>query len=636
MPGVNLISHPQLSTPFPPIRDIYVSKATGLKVPLDVQANLKYREHVLRSAEHDMMLQQELLLACKLDGLYWVNTFGFTYWQFETDPETGKQRPARQTHQPMITWDCQNVAWNAFCDAFVGGEDVGVRKSRDMGASWLCMFFLHHMWLFRPDTQIREMSRVEDYVDGPTSKSLFWKHDYINSWLPKWMRPPGVLERGTKNRTKLRIHNELNNSTIAGESTTKYSMSGDRCSILLLDEFSKVENGEEIRTATADVTPCRIVNSTPTGAGSEYSRWMNSGQIKVVELMFWEHPEKGVGRFVIQDGTTKKYTISSRWLEHQKKRRTAKEIAQECYAEDLEAGDTFFDNAEVDRHIARFGRTEPHRFNVNMRGRVPDEDIPDILKRRDTRYVNIVPASNGKLRVWAELIDMRPDQTKTYVFGIDTSTGRGASESVVSIRCKQTGEKIARWSCRNTTPFEFAKVIVALALWCGGCLPQSLPFLTWEKNGPGLDLGKRIVKIFKYPYFYTNKVEGVVGERRSERYGWHSSREGKQLLLRAYERELLTAAFINHDTRGLEQAKFYIYYPSGGVGPASLKEKSLAEMLLHGDIVMADALTVDMSSLPEPKPVSPVAPTNSWGGRFEKWKRGMKKKTNWRKRFDFR
>ena len=632
----DLIEHPRLSEPFPSNREFWTSVKTGLKVPMRKEANLVYREKLLRAAERDPVLQRDLLAAATLDGLWWINSLCWTYHQFETDPETGRQYPSKETHQPWISWECQDEVWEALEAAFQNGEDILISKSRDMGASWLCAMFCHHKWLFRPNTEIRMMSMKEDLVDSATSRSLFWKNDYLNTWLPEWMRPPDILERGTKNRTKCRMYNELNQSTISGESTNKHAMTADRCKLMLLDEFSKCDDGEMIRTATADVTPCRIVNSTPTGAGTEYSRWKNSGQIKVVSLMFWQHPQKGAGRYVIKDSVTGYFRITSPWLERQLERRTQKEVAQECYAEDLEAGDTFFDLGEIEKHAALYGREPTARYNIALKEKTSDDDIPDILRRRDQRFYSLRKAAQGKLEVWVELIDGRPDQGKTYCFGIDTSTGRGASESVVSIKCKQTGELIAKWRCRNTPPHEFARVIMALALWCGGANPQRLPFLKWEKNGPGLDLGKLIVKVFKYPFYYKNEQVGTVGEKKTDKYGWHSSRDGKLALLQAYERGLHTGKIVNHDKRGLEQAKFYIFYPGGGVGPAELQDKNQAEILLHGDIVIADALTTDDAEVEKPKSVTPAAPKRSWGGRFEAWKQNKLKTKGWRQPYDFR
>lgn len=637
MIGAGLASHPRLSEPFPSNREFWRCPETGLKVPKRREDNLLYRERLLKEAESDPVLQADILAACSKSGLWWVNTFGWTYHQFDVSPTTGKKYPSEQKHVPMITWECQDIAWEALEYAFAHGEDAGIKKSRDMGASWACSFFCHHKWLFRPDTEIRMMSMKEDLVDSATSRSLFWKFDYVNRWLPEWMRPPGVLERGTKNRTKCRIHNELNGSTVAGESTNKFAMTADRCQILLLDEFSKCENGEEIRTATADVSPCRIVNSTPAGAGTEYSRWLNSGQIKVVSLMFWDHPEKGAGRFVLQDPITKRYQISSLWLEQEKKRRTAKELAQECYAEDLEAGDTFFDNGEIDKHIAFFAREPIQNYNIALKERIADDNIKDLLRRRDQNCYTIRSASsNGLLEVWVELIDGRLDQSKTYIFGIDTSTGRGASESVCSIKCKQTGEIVAKWKSRNHRPNEFAKIIMALALWCGGANGQRLPFLVWEKNGPGLDLGKVIVKDYRYPFYFRTEQVGTVGEKKTDKYGWHSSRDSKQLLLRGYERAMLQGKCINHDERGLEQAKYYIHFPGGGVGPAELQDKKEAARLLHGDIVIADALTTLDRDVAQAKAKGPSSPKRSWAARYEAWKQQKQQKKGWRKRFDLR
>lgn len=636
MIGQGLADHPKLKTPFPSDRRFWVCPVTGLKVPMQIEENLQYREQLLMEADRDPTLQADLLAAARESGLWWTNTFAWTYWQFEIDPETGKSKPAHITHQPFITWECQEEAWNAFEHAFFNGEDVLVKKSRDMGASWLCTIFIHHKFLFRNETQIREMSRTEDYVDGPTSKSLFWKHDYLNTWVPGWMRPPGVLQKGSKNRTKLRIHNELNGSTIAGESTTKHAMSGDRCQVLLLDEFAKVENGEEIRTATADVTPCRIVNSTPAGPGTEYSRWKNSGQIRVVPLMFYDHPQKGRGRFVIKDPVTKRFHISSPWLEIEKKRRTKKEVAQEILAEDLEAGATFFDVGELDKHIAVFCREPVTVFNISLKAQLSNADIPDVLRRRDTRWYTCQPNVDGCLSVWVDLIEGRPDQSKTYIFGIDTSTGRGASESVATIKCRETGEKIAQWVSRTHRPDQFARVLVALALWCGGSNPKPLPFLKWEKNGPGLDLGKILVHEFKYPYFYRTEQVGTIGEKQTDKYGWHSSRDTKELLLRAYERAMFQGKFINHDKRSVEQAKLYVYYPTGGVGPAELQDKKTAEMLLHGDRVIADALTVESKELWKPKDIKPQAKQKSWGWRYEQWKLSKLRNKGWRRKYDCR
>ena len=65
--------------------------------------------------------------------------------------------------------------------------------------------------------------------------------------------------------------------------------------------------------------------------------------------MYWNHPQKGRGRYVTQEPVTKKYSIHSPWFDGQAERRTKKEIAQEILAQDLESGSTFFAIDEIEK-----------------------------------------------------------------------------------------------------------------------------------------------------------------------------------------------------------------------------------------------------------------------------------------------
>ncbi|MHA2313659.1 MAG: hypothetical protein ACXADF_19470 [Candidatus Thorarchaeota archaeon] len=659
MIGSGFTQRPKLKSPFPQEREYWTCSKTGLVVPKRYSANLKYREDILRAAEHDPVLQSDILAACTKSCLWWINTFAWTKHEFEVDlTKASGRRPSEHTHWAFITWQIQDELFDWFEDHFLNGKSGLVDKSRDMGASWCGVAFLHWLWLFRPNTEIREMSRSEIYVDSPIAKSLFYKHDYLNTWLPEWMRPPGVMVKGRENRTSMRIYNELNNSTIGGESTTKHAMSADRCAILFLDEFAKVDNGADIRTSTYDVSPCRIVNSTVAGPGTEFSRivnstvagpgtefsrWKNSGQIDVFSMMFWDHPMKGEGRYIIEDEVTKTFKISSPFIDKVLEECTQKAVAQEYYAIDLEAGDLFFELGELNKHIAFHARPPISQHNIILKEGIADDKIPKLIQAKDTNCYHIVEVVDGKLKVWVELINGRPDQSHTYIFGIDTSKGQGASESVVSIKSKQTGEIIAKWVCRNTPPHEFSRVIVALALWCGGANPQRLPFLKWEKNGdPGWDLGRLLVQVYLYPHYHITKTLGAVVEKvqgtkgEMQKYGYQMTREGKSLLLRAYERALKSGKIINHCKFSLDQAKQYVHTKDGGIEPAELVEATTAEKKLHGDRVIADALTVEDEEVSNPRKTKMTTPARSWGGRKDAWDKKRKtKKNSWQRPYDF-
>jgi len=617
----------QLSEPFPNVQEIWTCPITGLKVPKIPLVNIRWREDLLRRAENDPILQADLMAASGESILFWINAFVWTYHQFDIDPDTHKPVPAKHAHNPFVTWAIQDGHIVFLEEGIDIGEDRATRKTRDMGASWDCIAVFHHKWLFRPDSQLLEMSRTEPYVDERGNyKSLFIKHDYINTWLPSWMRPPNCLP-GQKNRRKMHIGNELNDSNIDGEPTTAHAGSGDRRLAVLLDEFSKVENGRAMRSATADVTPCRIINSTPNperGAGTEFSRWLNSGQIKVFVMPWWEHPDKGQGRHVIQDEVTGEYKIRSPWYDNEELRRSPREMACEIDMKDLEAGDAVFTHTNIDKHIALFGREPIVRMDVNFKKGVANDAILGIIRQRKTDTIKMKMGPKGKLSVWTNLLMNRPDQSKRYIIGFDVSKGQGASNSVASVKCKETGQKIAEWVDANTPPYEFARVAIALALWCGGANPRKLPFLKWEMNGPGWDFGRMIVEIFRYPYYYKNKPIGTVTKKPGKKYGWHANRDAKTALLNAYDRLLAHGGYINPSIKALEECKYYIHYPDGGCGPADLLEENAGARKTHGDRTIADALTLDDKEIPKGRGAEVKIPGNSFGYRFKQYKEKRK------------
>ena len=625
---------PQLKTPFPNTPELWKCTKTGLLVPKDPIKNIQYRANLLAKAEDDVILQEDLMAACSQSLLFFINAFVMTFHQFDVEPETGRRIKAINAHNPFVTWEVQDDLCNVFEKCLEVGEDVLINKSRDMGASWLCIAFMHWLWLFQENEQLLELSRTEDYVDKPGNmKALFQKHDYINKWLPDWMLPPGVGYR-EKHRSKMHMLNVYRNNCIDGESTTANAASGDRRLVSLLDEFAKVDNGADMRSATRDASYMRIINSTVAGPGTEYSKWKNDGTIKVFPLMYWDHPDKGKGRYVTQHPITNIWEIRSPWFDEECKVRSPREIAREILANDLESGSQFFTPGNADRHKQIFGCPPKTRWSIQLDKKVPNSDIKKIIRARQFDKVKINRDKNGPLRVWTNLVLGRPDQSKDYILGIDISKGHGASNSVISIKCKQTGEKIAEWRDANTPPYEFAKISVAVALWVGG--RKKLPFKKWEKNGPGLDYGKLMVKEWGYPYYYRNKRVGNMHDKKTQAYGWHSSPDAKKELLETYDRFLATGGYINHSIWALDEVDLYVYYDDGGIGPAYLVKETQAAKKTHGDCVIADALTLDDKDIPKSKIVDNIKmPGRCFAARMKKYTGGKKKKRDWRRNFNF-
>ena len=159
------------------------------------------------------------------------------------------------------------------------------------------------------------------------------------------------------------------------------------------------------------------------------------------------------------------------------------------------------------------------------------------------------------------------------------------------------------------------------------------------ENGPGWDLGRILVKKYHYPYYYTEEKVGTTGsgipKKGEKKYGWQASNQAKSELLGLYNKLLAHGGYINHDKKGLEQAKLYIHYPGGGCGPADLVFESSTARALHGDIPIADALTLEDERVPKGKHKGPVAPYNSFAWRKNNFMKKKLKPKGWRKKFDF-
>lgn len=628
---------PVLKEPFPNPERYWKDPKTGLLIPKHEVDNIEWRSKLLRDAEDDDGLQADLLAASKESIHFWINAFMWTFHQFEV--KDGQKVESYAENCPFITWDIQDELFNEFQWCLANGKSILIDKCRDTGASWCSVAFIHWLWLFRPNAKLLEMSRTKDYVDQTGNpKALFQKHDHINLWLPDWMRPPLCLP-DERYRTSMHLHNVLLNSTLDGESTTPHAGSGDRRLVLLLDEFAKVEHGSKMRSATTDVALMRIINSTPAGAGTEYARWKQSGQIKVFKIPYWEHPQKGEGRYVKRNETTGEWEVRSPWFDREAAERSPKELAQEVLCQDLESGDTYFSITNFQKHISMFACEPKYRFSISMAKEISDEQVAARIQMRDYSAVRLTRNPNGDLRVWCELLGGRPDQSKAYIIGCDISKGQGASNSVLSVKCRDTGEKIAEWRNALTPPYEMARLAIALAIWCGGRKPSGLPFLKWEMNGPGWDFGRQVVKTYSYPYYYKAKTAGSVTETPTQRYGWHSSSDAKNELLRRYDRAIAHGGYVNHSDFALREAMLYIYLPDGGIGPASLTEENASARKTHGDCVIADALTIDDDEVPKELRSKSNVPANSVGHRMQQHIAKRKAERNarpaWRTKFNF-
>lgn len=590
---------------------------------------------VFEKAAKDTGLQKELRSACSLSILYWINTFVYTDRLFRVD-ENGVKVNCNTVDErviPMITWDIQDTHLLKLQAAIQGGNDLLTDKTREMGATWNHIAVLDHGFQFLKSQSYLMMSRKEEAVDeGKKNYStLFGKCDFIHDWQPNWLTP-------NITRTHMHLVNNDLSSRIDGESANATAGSSDRRTAVFMDEAAKMDRAESIFRSIRDVTASLLVCSTPNGPGTAYSKLRQSGRIPVFILPWWEHPEKGLNRYVVFDEELKRWKIRSPWYDNEEKIRSPKEMAIEIDMDHIGSGDTYFEAAVVEQHRSMFSKRPRHEFQITLDENIPNQTVAEALKNPSLSQIKKKRIKNAPLKVWTQLIFDRLDQTKTYTLGVDIGKGQGASNSTISVLCNETNEKVAEWASAHLPPYDFARVCVAVAIWVGG--QKGLPFIIWEANGdPGIDFGRNIYKIFNYPYVYVDESVGKLTDKKSQTYGFHSSREKKEALLSNYRRLLAQGGYVNPSEQALDEALVYIYYENGGIGPSELLEENANARATHGDRVIADALSLWPSRADKgiAENITPKAPHGSFAWRKTQFKRPKKKKKNpsWRQKFNF-
>lgn len=534
-------------------------------VPKDPKANLAFRKDLIKMGSTDKKAAEELYIMCSRDILFYINAFCWTY-----DPRVGDGT------LPFLTYDFQNTALLEMEDA-IGQRDIVIKKSRDMGASWMLLTVFEWRWHFRNSQSFLLVSRNEDYVDKPGNpKSLFWKIDFIHKYLPGWMKP-----RIT--RTKLRLTNEDNGSTIDGESTTGDVARGDRRTAIGLDEFAAfdVDAGYRALASTRDATKCRVFNSTPSGTNNAFFDLATSETMQTVTLHWTQHPIKSAGSYKDSQGKTR-----SPWYDEECKRcANPQEIAQELDIDFAGSDYQFFDVTMLDRLMQETAS--------------PPLAIGELLHNQVNGNVEkFDPAPKGKLRLW-----VNPDAhgnlptDRKYVIGADIAAGTGSSNSVLSIGDCRTGEKVGELVTPNLRPDQLATYAVALGRWF--CGPDKEALLIWEAPGPGRNYGDRILELGYKNIWYKQDQSG----KPSKIPGWWPTKDEKRSLYSDYRTALSTSHFINRSMDALRECKEIVFAATGWIthsrslrtiDPSGAREN-------HGDRPTADALL--WRGMQKPSPV---------------------------------
>lgn len=545
---------------------------------------MESRRWILEATAYKEEERSKIWETCSQSPIFWLNFFGWTYNVKSVD-ENGREIPAETRHVPFNTWDVQDSALLTLMECVDDGRDAIIDKSRDMGASWLCVALATWYWLFRPDSQILLVSRVEDLVDRRGDPDcLMWKIDYMLSSLPEWMIPGknDDFQPGGQYRRHLQLVNPVNGSTISGQATTAHVGRGGRRTFILFDEMAAMDHATDAWRSAADTTSCRIGNSTPLGPGTEFTRQRNLGLMhdapKIITLGYWDHPQKGAGRKWKTDVDGEMTSISGRgywwtpWFSEQVKRRSdPSDVGQNILIDHTTSGDLFFNSAVVTQHLNSYSKEA-----VRM------ELIDGVFKE----------VVNGRWFVWAELNGGIPSQSCNYAMFVDIASGKGSSNSAIAVMDRESGTITAEFVDPHTGPHELAQeaCTAGSTVFAGG---TEGAFLGWEANGPG-EAWYEDIRAENYTNVYFRRQLGKRSDRKTRDYGWRSDRKGKRVLLSGLSRAIIRNEIIIPSKQGLAEMLEYVYYPDGSIGPGHMHDETTGARESHGDRVIAYAGVVYM------------------------------------------
>lgn len=531
------------------------------------------RKRFLEQCDKDKSARADFSAAFAEDMCMWLRLTGWTYAPKEVDASTGREVPSQKPHRPYVLWPCQERAAKEILDAVSGGRDVVVRKSRDMGASWLLASVAAWGWLFK-GWQTLLVSRVEDGVDrAGDPDSLFWKVDYLLQAQPSWLLPrpsDELLRRGSDTRQHMLLRHPESGATIAGQASTAHVGRGGRRTMVLFDEFAAMGEAEAAWRSAADSTATRIAVSTPLGSGTHYATLVRmartQGDPRLVELLYTDHPDKGAGAEtrIDQDGRITGVAGSefvwTPWLQEQLGRRDAVDMAQNVFATEVGSGSNFFVPSAVTAHM-----------NENC----------EVGERCELLRGRFVGDPNGRWRVFRH-----GDRDREYVMFADPSYGSGAANAVVCVMDSEAREVVAEYVDPNTPPHDLASEMVeaAMSVYSG----RRRPMIGWEVNGAGAAMHHDFERI-GYPDLYRQRIVGTTTARLTVRYGWNSSRRAKRTLLANLSRALCQGEVRIPSEDCLREMLDYVVLEDGAIEAGSRKDLSSGARESHGDRVIAAA-----------------------------------------------
>ena len=237
----------------------------------------EYFEELQKRVEEAMRCEQdEGFRLRKMTDVYAVDCIAFIeQWGWVKIPEYDSAvKPFfLMAYQKEIILKLQNAEGD--------GEEheILIDKLREMGLTWLLVWYMIWRWMFTSGWSAFVLSRTETEVDDGSNNpdnSVFGKIRWGLAKIPMWMKPEGFRAKGKKGTSTdmaLRILNPQMGTSINGSTTNANAGRSRRYSFTFVDEAFFVENFGAVYTALQSVSRIKVFVSTAR-AGFQYKNLM--------------------------------------------------------------------------------------------------------------------------------------------------------------------------------------------------------------------------------------------------------------------------------------------------------------------------------------------------------------------------
>lgn len=554
-----------------------LSKTSITDYPRSLQGNIEFRAQLLKDCETDLILQQNVKELCRRDIIFWIDLFCWT------------KDPRRKIDiLPFICYDYQRTYIKDIERAIDEQNDDLSDKSRDMGVSWMVLYVMEHKWTFESGSDFRVGSRKEEYVDQLNNiDTLLEKIRFNLKRQPRWLLPKDF--EPDEHATYMRIRNTENGNTIIGESANPHFGSGGRRKAILLDEFAKWDKSvaEAAWTATADVTKCRIVVSTPVGSGNKFAQLSQGTKEKINKhSLHWTlHPHKADGAYyvdsfgnkVVLDDYRKAYPlwkkgvkIRSPWYDAEDERRSESDLAQEVDIDYLKSGHPFFNltalaKQQVWEYIKRAHQGAPIPYGSYITAKLVDID-----NKIEVREL---------VDEWLRIYEL-PVKDMQYVVSGDVAEGlEKGDESFMTVREKITRNVVA---CANgilgTDEFAINLQMVGKFYNNANVAP--------ENNNHGHSVCQDLKKL-DCDLYETTKVNEKTKQVSVVRAGWTTTPATRPKMLDQLEEEIRKNSVELRDEVLISQCKTFVKNPKTGKPEAdgSFLDDGVMSCAIGGEVI---------------------------------------------------